>query len=66
MTSLRATGKQVKALLPADIGEDLERLQKHLGLSTAANVISLAIRKLAIAEFQGKKQATPLDEREAV
>ena len=65
MTSLRATGKQVKALLPADIGEDLERLQKHLGLSTAANVISLAIRKLAIAEFQSKKLA-PLDEREAV
>jgi hypothetical protein len=64
MASLRATGKQVKALLPADIGEDLERLQKHLGLSTSANVILLAIRKLAIAEFQGKKLA-PLDEREA-
>jgi hypothetical protein len=64
MASLRATGKQVKALLPEDIGKDLERLKKHLGLSTSANVISLAIRKLAIAEFQDKNQATPLDERE--
>jgi len=58
-------GRQIKAVVPVSVGEDLDRLQTHLGLSTLSNVIAIAIRKLAIAEFQAKNQATPLDEREA-
>jgi hypothetical protein len=45
-------GRLIKALVPASVGEDLDRLREHLGVSTFSNVIAIAIRKLAITEFQ--------------
>jgi hypothetical protein len=65
MTTLRASGKQIKALLPADVWVDLDRLRSHLGLSTYANTISIAIRKLAISEFHDKNQAASHSSRGA-
>jgi hypothetical protein len=60
--TLRVDGKQIKALLPDQVKKDLERLQVHLGMSTQSNVISFAIRRLAIAEFGQQNTTTSLDE----
>lgn len=58
--SLKHDGRQIKALIPKAVGEDLDQLQKHLGLTTLSNVISIAIRKLAVAEL-GHNAATSSD-----
>jgi hypothetical protein len=63
--SLQRKGRLIKALIPSSVGEDLDRLQEHLGLSTLSNVIAIAIRKLAIAEFQ-QKAVTPSEESKEV
>jgi|ERR687885_149190 hypothetical protein len=50
--SLKNNGRLIKALVPDAVGKDLDRLREHLGVSTLSNVVAIAIRKLAIAEFQ--------------
>jgi hypothetical protein len=62
---LKKDGRQIKAVISSSVGDDLDRLQSHLGLTTLSNVIALAIRKLAIAEFR-QNRATSLDETKEV
>ncbi|MBD2016162.1 hypothetical protein H6F96_19585 [Microcoleus sp. FACHB-53] len=50
--SLKNNERLIKALVPDAVGKDLARLREHLGVSTLSNVVAIAIRKLAIAEFQ--------------
>jgi hypothetical protein len=41
---LKKDGRQIKAVIPSSVGDDLDHLQSHLGLTTLSNVIALAIR----------------------
>lgn len=63
--SLKRDGRQIKAVIPPSVADDLDRLQSHLGLTTLSNVVSLAIRKLAIAELH-QSEATPSDQSKEV